>query len=1007
MVMKSFVGCAVMIALAIVFSGIAGIGAAVGVYAYFAQDLPDAGKIEVVSEDFETTKIYDRTGTHLLYEVFDPRWGDRTYVTIDQIPVHVRNATIALEDANFYDNPGINLRGMTRAFVSNLRGRQIQGGSSITVQLVKNVLIDPEERIKKSYARKIKEAILATEITRRYPGKEGKDKILEWYLNTNFYGNLAYGIEAAAQAYFGKPVQDLTLPEAAMLVPIPQYPALNPFDNPDWAKKRQGIALDEMVEQGYITAEEAEAAKAQELTYIQAQRRFDIDAPHFSIYVRQMLEEMVGPDLLYRGGLRVYTTLDLDMHKKTLEIARKHISELEEEKNVSNAGVIVLNARTGEIMAMLGSLDYNDRSIDGQVNMTTAARQPGSSFKPFTYVTAFAQGYTPATMVLDVRTSFPDPEGPYTPENYDRTYHGPVRLRRALACSYNIPAVKVMNMVGVRAVLNTAHKMGINTLTEDYYGLSLTLGGGEVRLIDMAYAYSVFANQGVMSGLPVPDDRKRPGYRELDPVAILRIDKPNGETIFQYLAPQQKQVLDPKLAYLVSHILSDNASRAPAFGGNSALKISRQAAAKTGTTNNWQDNWTLGFTPQFVVGVWSGNADNTPMEHVSGVTGAAPIWHDVMEMIHDGLPEENFVEPPGLVRVGVDAVSGLLPTEYTPNVVSEIFIEGTEPTQYDNVHQPFRISRESGKLATVYTPPEVVEEKIFTILPPEADDWVREEEIPQPPTEYCDLHGPSAESGDVVITEPKPYSYVRGQVEVRGNAKSGDFELFRLQYGEGLNPNAWIQIGEDRYDQIHNDLLQVWDTRELDGFYTLDLIVRERSQNYKNATIQVTVDNISPTIEVIHPVTEAVYMMEYHEWVSIQADAVDNVKMDKVEFYIDDNLIDFTTVAPYNKRWTIVMSDVIPYGEEVTRTFYMTNGFGIISDTVGYTETHAIHAVGYDAAGNSTESEKVQIYIIHEPPREELEREEPVGWLDEPREFTVASAKRRTEYKRGDYNANV
>ncbi len=1018
-VARLLVGAATVIFFATTMTTMAVAGLAIGVYAYYAKDLPDPEAIETEQEEFETTKIYDRTGQILLYEVFDPKRGDRTYLPLNEIPLHIRQATVAIEDRNFYENPGINVRGLLRAIWANFTGGQIQGGSSITQQLIKNVLIPPEERYQKLYSRKIKEAILALEITRRYPGREGKDQILEWYLNTNFYGNLAYGVEAASKVYFGKHVQELNLAECAMLAALPQFPGMNPITAPEEAAKRQRLVLEAMAAEGYITAEEAEAAGKQRLVINPLEERFDITAPHFAMYVRQLLEDEFGPDMVHQGGLKVYTTLDLNLQKIAEEAARKHIKELQESEkedyNVSNAAVVVLNPKTGEILAMAGSVDYWNKKIDGKVNVALAERQPGSSFKPFNYVTAFSQGYTAATMVMDVRTC-PNPFEPsWCPENYDREYHGPQRLRLALARSYNIPAVKVLDMAGVGNVIKTAHRMGINTLNRDldFYGLSLTLGGGEVRLLDMTYAYGVFATGGVMNGQPVPHNKRRPGYRELDPVSILRIEDREGNVLKEYLHPEGKRILSPQLAYLMNDILSDNQSRLAAFGYDNKLHISRPAACKTGTTENYRDAWTIGYTPQLVVGVWVGNSDNEPMEHVPGSRGAAPIWNEVMERALEGEPVELFEEAPGLHKVEVCSVSGLLPTAHCPNTVWEDFIEGTEPTAYCNVHQSFRINRETGKLATVYTPPELVEERVYEIYPPEAADWVRDEEIPQPPTEYDAVHGAGPVLGDVAVISPNPYAYIRGTIPISGNAKAPDFQLYRLEYGQGLNPSAWIQIGGDHHQPVDNGLLEVWDVSGLDGLYTLQLSVIDNQQNYKQAAIQVTVDNVPPQVEVVHPLNGALYLMGEDEYVNVKAEAADNVSMDRVEYYLDGNLFSTTTVVPYSQKWTISMSDTIPipgriitwteaistsegltaeqvitYTEAfttagiisdtwvVTYTQTYSGGMVIISTTGGYTESHLIHVTAYDSAGNEVESGKVRIWVAHKPEKEKEEEEE-------------------------------
>ncbi len=1010
-------GLGLVILLSVLFFFLAAVGTVAGVYAHYAKDLPDPNEIVTRQEKFETTKIYDRTGQVLLMEVIDPRRGDRTLLPLEQIPEDFRNATIALEDKTFYTNLGIDPIGIARAFVQNLQGQGVQGGSSITVQLVKNILIPEEERYIKSYARKIKEAILAMEISRLY----SKDQILEWYLNTNYYGNWAIGVEAAAQVYFSRHAQELTLAECAMLAPIVQYPGMNPIDNPDEAKRRQRIALTRMAEEGYISQAEADTAYAEELdVHSSAGKRYDIIAPHFAVYVRKQLEDRFGTNLLYRGGLKVYTTVDLDITRIAEEEARNQVARLQEDgKDVSNAAVVVMRARTGEILAMVGSIDYWNEEIDGNVNVAVAPRQPGSSFKPFSYVTAFHQGHTAAEMVMDVHTCFDDyPNPPYCPEDYDRKYHGPQSFRTALARSYNIPAVKVLDMVGVGNVIRTAHAMGINTLNQDldYYGLSLTLGGGEVWLLDLVYAYGVFANGGTMIGEPARNPRS--GYRGLDPVSILRVEDANGQVLWQYEAPEARSVvladgreLSPQEAYLLTSVLSDNNARAAAFGWNSALRLGRPAAAKTGTTTDFRDVWTVGYTPQIVTGVWVGNNDNTPMEGVSSSRGAGPVWHNVMERIYDeghakrllGNVEKQFPTPPGFTEVEVCSVSGLLPTEHCP-VHEVLFIEGTEPTEYCNVHRVERVNRVTGKLATVCTPPELVEERVYEIYPPEAADWVREQGIPQPPTQRDEIYGCSPAGEEVIILDPTLGGHVKGVVSVRGNARSGDFAFYRLEFGEGLNPAAWSQIGGDHYNQVDNNILEFWDVRGLqDGLYSLKLTVVEHSQNVKQSSMYVTVDNQPPGAAVGYPWPGRVYELEYDEWANLTASVSDNVQIDRVEFYLDDELVDYSVVEPYAIKWVLEMEDLVldpnmppitetrpitlpdgswstevvsvtwvevsEDGETVTQTW--ESGKMIIASSEGYTESHVVHVIAYDAAGNETESDKVRFFVIHEPEGEE------------------------------------
>ena len=970
-----------LLAVLLVVTGtiVSGVSATAGVYAYFTRDLPEPEQVEAAEENFETTKIYNRTGETLLYEVIDPYGGDRTWATLDQIPEDLICATVALEDRTFWENPGINPRGIARAFWADVQGQRIQGGSSITQQLIKNIVIEPEQRIVsaegpewKDYERKITEILLAYRISQKY----SKEQILEWYLNTNFYGSLAHGIDAAAHMYFGKSVSDLTLAESATLAAIPQSPRMNPFDEPEAARERQHIVLDGMVRQGCITPEEAVVAKYEPWDLAKFTERFDILAPHFSIYVRKQLEDMFGPEVVYQGGLRVYTTLDLDLQEQTKCVARAQVRRLSGEDeaaviqeviengcaaaqflpplrassvgrdhNVSNASVVVIRPATGEILAMVGSLDYWDESIDGQFNVAVdgPGRQPGSSFKPFTYVTLLAQGYNAAHMFLDVRTAFQQPTGyPYVPENYDRKYHGPQRLRLALARSYNIPAVDALHLTGVDNVIRTAHRMGINTLNRglDYYGLSLTLGGGEVHLLDMVYAFSVFANGGRMYGAPVPEGQLRAGYRELDPVAILRVEDRNGNVLYEYDQPESRDVLSPQLAYLMNSILSDRRARWRAMGHPNAMELSgdRPAAAKTGTTNDFRDAWTVGYTPQLAAGVWVGNFDNSEMRNLPGLRGAAPIWHAVMEY---GLQEEEpvpFVRPDGLIERPVCALSGKLPTGHCPTV-NELFIPGTEPTEHCHVHQVFRVNRETGRMCTVHTPPELCEERVYEVYPPEAADWIAslpEDERPAtPPTEYDTIYGPSRSDAEVAIITPAPYSYIRSAVPITGNARGGDFNFYRVVFGEGLNPTEWIQIGSDHGDQVDRGMLEFWDVSGLDGLYSLRLSVVDHSMALREATIQVTVDNISPTLDLTYPENGAVYELGHDEWVNVNAE-VQDYSIARVEFYVDDEPEPFAVraIAPFNINWTIK--------ELGTHTFYV---------------------IAVDAAGNVTKSDPVTIRV--------------------------------------------
>ena len=1010
----SLTSLAIIAGLFVTAIGVAAISV-VGVYQYYARDLPAPGEIAKQTNDqFKTTRIYDRTGQVLLYEIFDPQGGNRTVVPLSQIPQYLKDATVALEDRTFWTNSGFNLYNIGRAAVSTLRGEQVQGASTITQQLVKNVLIPESDRTLRdpsqlaTYERKIREIILSNEISNRYT----KNQILEWYLNDNYYGNVSYGVDAAAQAYFGKHVQDLDLAECATLAAIPQYPSLNPIDDLQQAVKRRNIVLDQMLVQKYISEDEAIAAKNEKMRV--TPKQFDIRAPHFVFYVRRMLEDQFGPEAVYRGGMNIITSLDYNVQQAAEQSARDQIAKLQADKrNVTDASIVVIRPSTGEILGMVGSVDYFNRDIDGQVNVAISPRQPGSSFKIFNYLTAFSQGYTAGSVLMDVRTVFDDPGNPpYVPENYDRKYHGPVRLRVALASSFNIPAVQLISQVGTKNVVNTAHRMGIDTLNQEHYGLALTLGGGETTLLDMTYANSVLANQGVMAGVAVDPQQKKPGYREIDPVGILKITDANNKVLYEFKQPETQRIVTPQLSYLMSDILSDNSARTPGFGSNSVLKLSRPAAVKTGTTSDWRDNWTIGYTPDFAVGVWVGNADNAEMEHISGVSGAGPIWHDVMEKIHQTIPVHPFVEPPGMTRVEVCATSGLLPTPFCPERVKELFIAGTEPKTYDNIWQSFRINKRTGKLATACTPADLVDDKVFAIYPAQAADWVRDTNVPQPPTDYDTSYSCTPQGGDLAIASPSAYSNVHGVISIVGNAKISGLATFRLAFGKGIDPTQWTQIGGDRHDSVDSGSLGQWDVSGLDGLYTLQLTAIDRNGTPRQSAIQVIVDNQPPTVKIIHPNEGDIYSPEKDEWVSIGVDAVDNAAMGRVQFYADGAFVGETTVAPFNKKWNIRMSDNLtktlasaaipkppnpitltvtitnPDGTTAAQqligqvavvtttnpavTAVFTNGMRIISSTVtvpntaNFVESHVIKVVAIDAAGNQTESAPVTILIQHD-----------------------------------------
>ena len=650
--------------------------------------IPDAGSLNDL-KIAQSTKIYDRTGKIILWDIHNDI--QRTVVPLADISRHIKNAAIAIEDSSFYQHRGIDFSGILRATMVNLKSGQLsQGGSTISQQLVKNTLLTTD----KTFARKIKEIILTLKIEK----KLSKDKILELYLNAVPYGGSNYGIESASRNFFGKNASNISLAEASYLASLIKAPTYySPYGNhQEELAKRKDFVLSKMAALGFITPEEAESAKKEKVVFINKGQN-SIKAAHFSVYIRSYLEEKYGKDVVEQGGLKVITTINYPLQQKAEELAAKYAKENKEKFNASNNSIVAIDPKTGQILVMVGSKDYFNQEDQGNFNVALAHRQPGSSIKPFVYAAAFKKGYSPNTIVFDVQTEFnpscldkyatsslPAEEAGsssskkdecYMPENYDHNYRGPVTLREALAQSLNVPSVKTLYLAGIRDSLDTMKDMGIASLTDpDRYGLTLVLGGGEVSLLEMTSAYSVFANNGI----------RNPS------VGILKIEDKSGNVLEEY-RDESKQVLDKNIALLISDVLSDNKARTPAFGAISPLYFpDRPVAAKTGTTNDYKDAWVLGYTPNIAVGAWFGNNDNTPMEKMVAGFIVAPMWNEFLTEVFKDLPKEYFEKPKNL--------KGNKP-----------FLNG----QWLG-GQIYLVDKISGKLATEFTPPELVQEKVLT-----------------------------------------------------------------------------------------------------------------------------------------------------------------------------------------------------------------------------------------------------------------------------------------------------
>lgn len=744
-------------------------------YAYYARQLPKPG--EIVRRQGFSTRIYDRNGG-LLYDLYDTE--RRIPVKIEQIPLTLRQATIAIEDKDFEKHQGFDFLTLVRIPYNLIIKRRVVGGSTLTQQLVKNVFLTNEV----SVTRKFKELILSIQIERTFT----KNQILEMYLNENPYGGNAAGVGMASEMYFNKSVSELNLVESAILAGLPQRPsAYSPYSGqtdedgqPLWKLRTKGV-LRRMFEDKYIDHEQYTQAVASLDTITFTKGKTEINAPHFVFYVKAKLIEMYGEELVERGGLKVTTTLHGELQAEAEKIVAEEIEKVKN-FNITNGAALVMDPRNGEIITMVGSKDYFADDIDGQFNVTVdALRQPGSSIKPLTYLAMFQRGFTPASMLMDVPTTFRANENdatekPYEPQNYNGKFNGPVSIRTSLGSSLNIPAVKAMGIVGIDNFLQLAQTMGFETLAptpenKRRFGLALTLGGGEVHMIDTVTAYSAFANGG----------------KKVEPVAILKVEDKDGKKLFEHRHVEGRSVIKPEEAFLINHVLSDNNARLLAFGANSLLNTGKAIAVKTGTTNEQKDNWAVGWSQEIMVGSWVGNNNNQSMTRVaSGVTGASPIWRKIIDAaLKNGYNAPDWVVPPGVEQVELDSISGY-PKHDDFAARSEYVIRGTSPTGPDPIHTKLKLCRGENKLANAArVAAGDFEEKEFFVLredDPVSQDgknrwqeainaWINGQSDARykAPTEYC------GENGDAFVRMKYPEnekSYSSDQVEIEVEADS-------------------------------------------------------------------------------------------------------------------------------------------------------------------------------------------------------------------------------------------
>jgi len=853
-----------------------------------------------LAPELPATQLYDRTGQVLIYEDLNPaaverRWVDVAAASPDRLPVFGQ-ATLAIQDPSFWTHPGYDWR-VTLGSIMGTPGSQ-----TLTEQLVGHTLLPLEDASRPEAVRRLRAAVLAADLTRRYP----KDQVLEWYLNAADYGNLAYGIDAAALTYFGKHAGDLSLAEAALLAGIPLHPSTNPADAPEQADALKNEVLEAMRRSGFITADQLNRARVERIALRSVQTAAAGNGRDFGRFAWDALRRTWGTDSSRWGGLKIITAEDHDLQLQAECVAETHLRRLQGgdpglvmsaadgspcvaagllpalrpsdagvDHDVESISAMILDPQTGEVLSVVGSPDAQHRAV--------------SALYPLTYLAAFSRGYGPGTMILDL-----------PPDGDDVTsgdFKGPVRMRTALAGGLDMAEQRTFALTGSQNVILIARQMGID-LPGDLSSQPETAfrgGSAEVSLASLTTALGVLANEGRWVG----EDRSGSG---IAPICVLRIEDTQGAVLYA-ASPHSRALVSAPLAYLMNDVLSDETALREVYGAADVLDPGRPAALVLDAQPGGLDFWSVGYARERAAGVWMGGTGAEAPSGINALNGAAPVWHALLQYATRDSPAQDWSMPAGVSELQVCDPSGLLPTQYCPRVVREVFIEGTEPANYDSLYQPLRVNRETGKLATLFTPIDLVEERVYLVPPPAAAAWAEAAGIEKPPTEYDTMLAGESGSSVVNISRPEMFDYVRGKVVLRGAANPKDFEYFRLQYGQGLNPTRWVQIGADSQKAVASGIVGEWDTDGLKGLYSVQLVVVYGEGQVSTDAVQVTVDNSPPTVSLVLP-EPGTQTLPPGSPLVIEAEVEDELGIAKVEFLVDGGPVGSAESAPYSLRWS-------------------------------------------------------------------------------------------------------